>query len=101
MSPRCVQDHAAAVGGDSGDRRSDAGLRRSLAAGGLRQPPGRHHKGLDQSETKQQDSRARLAGQRQHVDQFVAAVFVPGSRLFCVLTSSPRTRRPHRVQVYF
>lgn len=64
---RLLQDNAAAVGGDPGDSRSDAGVGRSHAPGGFRQPLGRHHKGLDQSEAEHQDSRARLAGQREHL----------------------------------
>lgn len=67
LSP--VQDHAAAVGGDSGDSQPDAGVGRSHAIGGLRQPLGRHHKRLDQSETQHQDRGARLAGQREHLDE--------------------------------
>lgn len=65
--PCLEQDHAEAVGGDSGDSQPDAGVRRSRAIGGLRQPPGRHNKGLDQSETEQQDRRACIAGEREHV----------------------------------
>lgn len=70
-----VQDNAETVGGDSRDSQPDAGVRRSHAIGGLWQPLGRHNKGLDQSETEQQDRGARLAGQREHVGREEAPHF--------------------------
>lgn len=74
LEPRChlhtvflssEQNHVETVGGDPGDRHPDAGVWRPHATGGFWQPLGRHHKGLDQSETEPQDRGTGLAGQRE------------------------------------
>lgn len=97
FSLRPVQDNAETVGGDPGHSQPDAGVWRPRATGGLRQPLGRHHKGLDQSETEQQDSRARLSAQREHLDPQVAPELEPSS-----LCSDPtQTHVEHRTHVGF
>lgn len=75
------------MGGDPGDRHPDAGVWRPHTAGGFRQPLGRHHKGLDQSETEQQDRGAGLTGQWEPVD----ADFLKQSIFMLFPNITPRT----------